>query len=146
LVGALAGVAGDAALVSVESNSVLSFIKPSLHVGEQIGGGSGCRASWGRGGIAAGFTTAGGELLAQALTSSASSTGSSQGGLGLFLGIGYHLGLFGLSALFLGPLGFAGLTGLLFGLGAVVRELGLDFRPAGPLHSSCSQGQQQGNP
>ena len=54
------------------SNSVRSLIKPALHVGEQIGGGVGWRATAGRGGIAGAGTTTGGEgcdTLAQADTS-----------------------------------------------------------------------------
>lgn len=72
VVRALAGSAGDVSLVSVSSNSVRSLIKPALHVSEQIGGGVGWRASCGRGGIAGGGTTTGGEggdTLAQADTS-----------------------------------------------------------------------------
>ena len=58
--------------VSVSSNSVRSLVKPALHVGEQIGGGVGWRAAAGRGGIAGGGTTTGGDggdTLAQADTS-----------------------------------------------------------------------------
>lgn len=60
------------------SNSVRSRIKPALHVGEQIGGGVGWRATAGRGGIAGGGTTTGGEgcdTAAQADTSIGSSSG-----------------------------------------------------------------------
>lgn len=58
--------------VSVSSNFVRSFIKPALHVGEQIGGAVGWRAAAGRGGIVGGGTTTGGkgcDTLAQADTS-----------------------------------------------------------------------------
>ena len=61
VVRALAGSAGDVCFVSMSSNSFRSFVKPALHVGEQIGGGVGWRASVGRGGIAGGGTTTGGE-------------------------------------------------------------------------------------
>ncbi len=60
------------------SNSVRSFVKPALHVGEQIGGGVGWRATAGRGGIAGGGATTGGEgcdTPAQADTSIGSSSG-----------------------------------------------------------------------
>lgn len=60
------------------SNSVRSLVKPALHVGEQIGGGIGWRATAGRGGIAGGGTTTGGEgcdTAAQADTSPGSSSG-----------------------------------------------------------------------
>ena len=60
------------------SNFVRSLIKPALHVGEQIGGGVGWRATSGRGGIAGGGTTTGGEgcdTAAQADTSIGSSSG-----------------------------------------------------------------------
>lgn len=60
----------------MSSNSVRSFIKPALHVGEQIDAGLGCLACAGNGGTAGGATTAGGKLgdtLAQALTSRGSS-------------------------------------------------------------------------
>lgn len=62
------------------SNSVRSFVKPALHVGEQIGGGVGWRATAGRGGIAGGGATTGGEgcdTPAQADTSIGSSSGIS---------------------------------------------------------------------
>lgn len=62
------------------SNSVRSRIKPALHVGEQIGGGVGWRATSGRGGIAGGGTATGGEgcdTPAQADTSPGSSSGIS---------------------------------------------------------------------
>ena len=66
-------------LVSKSSNSVRSFVKPAPHVGEQIGGGFGCRAWAGSGGFFAGCTTKGGgelgDTVAQPLTSSASSIG-----------------------------------------------------------------------
>lgn len=45
----------------MSSNFVLSRVKPALHVGEQIGGCVGWRAAAGRGGIAGGGTTTGGE-------------------------------------------------------------------------------------
>ena len=45
----------------MSSNSVRSFIKPALHVGEQIDGVVGWRAATGSGGIAGGGTTTGGE-------------------------------------------------------------------------------------
>jgi len=60
----------------MSSNSVRSFIKPALHVGEQIDAGLGCLACAGNGGTAGGATTAGcklGDTLAQALTSRGSS-------------------------------------------------------------------------
>ena len=62
------------------SNFVRSLIKPALHVGEQIGGGVGWRATAGRGGIAGGGTTTGGEgcdTAAQADTSIDSASGIS---------------------------------------------------------------------
>ena len=62
------------------SNFVRSLVKPALHVGEQIGGGVGWRATAGRGGIAGGGTTTGGEgcdTAAQADTSPGSSSGIS---------------------------------------------------------------------
>lgn len=60
------------------SNSVRSLVKPALHVGEQIGGGVGWRATAGRGGIAGGGTTTDGDgcdTAAQADTSIGSSSG-----------------------------------------------------------------------
>lgn len=78
VIGPLASLAGDAGDVSMLSNSVRSLIKPALHVGEQIDGGVGWRATAGRGGIAGGGTTTGGEgcdTPAQADTSIGSSSG-----------------------------------------------------------------------
>ena len=78
VIGPLASPAGDAGFVSMLSNSVRSLVKPALHVGEQIGGGVGWRAAAGRGGIAGGGTTTGGEgcdTPAQADTSIGSSSG-----------------------------------------------------------------------
>lgn len=78
VVGPLASPAGDAGCVSMLSNSVRSLVKPALHVGEQIGGGVGWRATAGRGGIAGGGTTTGGkgcDTAAQADTSIGSSSG-----------------------------------------------------------------------
>ena len=60
------------------SNFVRSLVKPALHVGEQIGAGVGWRATAGRGGIAGGGTTTGGEgcdTAAQADTNIGSSSG-----------------------------------------------------------------------
>lgn len=78
VIGPLASLAGDAGDVSMLSNSVRSLIKPAPHVGEQIGGGVGWRATAGRGGIAGGGTTTDGEgcdTAAQADTSIGSSSG-----------------------------------------------------------------------
>lgn len=78
VVGPLASSAGDAGCVSMLSNFVRSLVKPALHVGEQIGGGVGWRATAGRGGIAGGGTTTGGkgcDTPAQADTSIGSSSG-----------------------------------------------------------------------
>lgn len=78
VVGPLTPSAGNAGCVSMLSNSVRSLVKPALHVGEQIGGGVGWRATAGRGGIAGGGTTTGGEgcdTAAQADTSIGSSSG-----------------------------------------------------------------------
>lgn len=61
VVGAFAGSAGDVCVVSMSSNSFRSLVKPALHVGEQIVGAVGWRASAGRGGIAGGGTTTGGK-------------------------------------------------------------------------------------
>lgn len=102
---ALAGSAGDVSLVSVSSNSVRSLIKPALHVSEQIGGGVGWRASCGRGGIAGGGTTTGGEggdTLAQADTSIGSASSISARAIAVSLYViqdlpqgGVTTGLFG---------------------------------------------------
>ena len=52
-----------------------SVVKPALHEIEQIGGGTGCRACGGIGGIAAGWTcTGGGKGVAQPVSSSGSSS------------------------------------------------------------------------
>ena len=78
VVRSLASPAGDAGCVSMLSNSVRSLVKPALHVGEHIGGSVGWRATAGRGGIAGGGTTTGGEgcdTPAQADTSIGSSSG-----------------------------------------------------------------------
>lgn len=57
---AFAGRAGDAGGVSEYSKLFRSVVKPALHVGEQIDGRGGWRASDGSGGIAGGETTTGG--------------------------------------------------------------------------------------
>ena len=120
----LAGEAGCSCRVSVSSNSIRSFIKPALHVGEQIGGGAGWRATLGSAGMAAGSTTAGvkgGELCAQALTSIGSSTS-----------IRARAGKLGVS--FIG--GFLHLVGATFFLGSS----GIDGRPGAALHGGHALG------
>lgn len=84
--GALAGETGDAAGVSESSNSVLSLVKPSLHVGKHSFGGVGWRASPGSRNWARGAEAEGGEGCAQALTSISSSALSSIQGIGLLAG------------------------------------------------------------
>lgn len=92
-------------LVSESSNSVRSRIKPALHVGEQIGGGFGCRACAGSAGMAGGTTTGGGDdgdTVAQPLASISSGISISAGALQGFMGfIGDFLHLCG-AALFFG--------------------------------------------
>lgn len=73
----------------MSSNSFRSFVKPALHVGEQIGGGVGWRAAAGRGGIAGAGTTTGGEgcdTLAQADTSIGSASSVSARAIAVGLG------------------------------------------------------------
>lgn len=85
-------------------NSFLSLVKPALHVGKQSFGGVGCRASFGRGGIAGGGTTAGaeaGDLLAQPDTSSTSSSSVTTSTLNVLLRIFDHLSEFDAAAVFL---------------------------------------------
>jgi hypothetical protein len=87
-----AGASGDAGGVSVFSNFTRSLVKPALHVGEQIGGGAGCLAAAGSGGISGGRTTSGGDggnALAQP-DSSVSSAGSISA-----RAVDFSLGIFG---------------------------------------------------
>ncbi len=90
-----AGAPCDACGVSVFSNSTRSLVKPALHVGEQIGGGAGCLAAAGSGGISGGWTTTGGDggnTLAQPDSSVRSASNISARALKFSLGIfGYLL-------------------------------------------------------
>lgn len=104
--------AGDAGSVSESSNCVRTLVKPALHVGEQIGGRSGCRATAGRAGIAGGGTTTGGgdgcDSVAQPLASIKSASSIGAGEVELSLGIVGRLLCGCGSALFFGAGGFGG--------------------------------------
>lgn len=113
VVGAFAGSAGDVCVVSMSSNSFRSLVKPALHVGEQIGGGVGWRASVGRGGIAGGGTTTGGEgcdTLAQADTSIGSASSVSARAIAVGLGFIQDLPQGGETKAFFGAGGGDGLA------------------------------------
>lgn len=93
----LAGSSSGVGSVSKLSNSVRSLVKPALHVGKQIDGGSGWRACTGSAGMAGGCTTTGGKgcaTVAQPLTSISSGNSISAGsrkGLSGFIGGFLHL-------------------------------------------------------
>ncbi len=132
----LAGPASGVGLVSESSNSVRSRVKPALHVGEQIGGGVGCRATAGSGGTAGAGTTGGsegGETVAQPATSISSgisiSAGTVEGVVGF---IGGFLHLCG-AALFFGAGLLAGHTGGFLQGGQLGGVFGLGFGVRGAL-------------
>lgn len=117
-------------LISESSNVVRSVVKPALHVGEQIAGGSGCFAAVGNGGIAAGGGSCGCKGLAQALSSSASGSSISASALGTLVGFIGDLLNRGDAALFLEPDSLHGRQRLLRALGALFRDLLLQARQA----------------
>ncbi len=85
----------------MSSNSVRSIIKPALHVGEQIDGGVGWRATAGSGGITGGGTTSGGDggdTLAQPASSVSSAGSISAGAVKFGLCIGGDLHQVGVAA------------------------------------------------
>ena len=104
VVGLLAGSPGDASSISFRRQTSRSIVSEAEHVGEQIEGVGGWRASGGKTGIPSGTMAGGdegGNLLAQACSSAASITGSSVGHCGLFLGMADDLQLLCLSTGFL---------------------------------------------
>lgn len=105
IVAAFAGGAGGPGSVSESSKACRSFVKPALHVGEQIDGGVGWRATAGSGGITGGGTTSGGEggdTLAQPASSVSSAGSISAGAVKFGLCIGCDLHQVGVSALAFG--------------------------------------------
>lgn len=98
---AFAGGSGCAGSVSVSSKVCRSFVKPALHVGEQIAGGVGCRATAGRSGIFGASTTTGGDggdTLAQPASSISSAGSISAGAVKFGLCIGRDLHEVGVAA------------------------------------------------
>ena len=135
------------------SNSLCSLSKPALHVGKQIGGGDGWRATAGRAGIAGGSTTGGGDggdTVAQPLASISSGSSISAGALqGLvgFIGGFLHICC---AASFFGACGQHGFSGIalqvgdvLGMLGASVGMSGLFTRQAVGLQADSQQGRDQ---
>ena len=124
LIGADAGIPGDAALIGDSSKLSSSVRKPAEHVGEHSVGVCGWRACGGSGGIAGGWMTSGGNgggTLAQAVTSRNSTHSVSMSSTrGRFGDMGNPL-CFVVAALLFGPRGLFGferglLIGLAFGL------------------------------
>lgn len=98
---ALALLAGDASLVSDFCQLSRSFIRPAEHVGKQIEGVAGCRASGGSGGMAGGCDELVDTLL-QAASGSASSKSIRERGSSLLVRIFRNLRLSRGAALFFG--------------------------------------------
>lgn len=141
VVGPLAGPACCVALVSESANPVRSLVNPALQVGEQIGGGSGCLAACGSGGIKAGRTGKGGGnvgalRVAQPLASSASSISVSARPIELSSRVMDHLRLRRHTAL-----GFdRGRGPFVDGLGLLAHALGIP----GTLHTRRATGVTHG--
>lgn len=115
----------------MSSNSVRSLVKPALHVGEQMAGGVGWRATAGSGGIAGGGTTSGGEggdTPAQPASSISSAGSISAGAVKFGLCIFGNLHQVGVSALFFGA-GFR--HGLARGLLLLAQLFGVAVQRAG---------------
>lgn len=95
----------------MSSNCIRSFVKPLLHVGEQIGGDIGCLAWGGRSGMAGACTTTGGELgdtLAQPVASISCTSSVSASAIELGLGFMGDLLQCCVSALLFDPCFFDG--------------------------------------
>lgn len=139
---ALTGEAGDSGLVSESSNSVRSLVKPALHVGKHSLGGCGCLACVPSGGIWAGSTTVGSELILQPASSAARVISISACAIRLGVGFIDDLLVGG------GPSSFFGTPGL-FGMQCQFGDLGTDFMAAdlalvlGPELIAEQQGQDQ---
>lgn len=139
--------------VSEFSNSVLSVVKPALHVGEQIDGGLGWRAWAGSTGFAGGSTNSGGrgefgDTAAQPLTSIAGSSSIIARTVKVLLGFIGNLLHGSRASLFFFSGGLHRLAGVVFTLckldGVLLARLGVGAlltTQAVRLHSHASQQQ-----